>query len=597
MINSPLIAGNDLPTFKILVDGSEIRNFYEVLSITVDKEVNAINSAKIVLLDGDTAKETFPASESADFIPGKSLEIQMGYHATDVPVFKGIILSQSIKVRSGTHKLVSQLTLKCVDKAAKLTIARKSAYYANQKDSDIISKIISGAGLSQQVEATTYQHPKVVQYDTTDWDFLMSRAEVNGMVVICNDGKVQVEAPVFSGDPLLAVTYGLDVIDFQAEMDAQAQLSDVTCSAWDAATQNVVSGNSTEPTMNSQGNITGQTLASVLDIGTYQMQTSASEDASVLSTWAKAKLQKSRVSKIKGNVTFPGHSSPQLGKLIKLNGFGTRMNGNAYISRVVHTFEAGSWTTSVGFGLSSRWFAEEKQILSPPAMGLLPGIQGLQIGTVKQIDQDPEGAYRVLVNIPMISTAGDGVWARLLHEYASADIGTFFLPEVADEVILGFLNEDPRFPIILGAVYSKKIKPPYTPEAANNTKAIVTKSKLKLVFDEEKKSITLETPAGNKLIISDDEKSITLTDQNKNKIEMSSNGIVLDSPKDIKITAKGAFSVDAMGVTINSKADVTIEGNNVSAKAKMAFTAQGTSQAALKASGQVEVKGAMVMIN
>ena len=78
---------------------------------------------------------------------------------------------------------------------------------------------------------------------------------------------------------------------------------------------------------------------------------------------------------------------------------------------------------------------------------------------------------------------------------------------------------------------------------------------------------------------------------------LSEAGISLDSPKDIKVTSKGKFVVDAMGISLTAKQDESIEGLNVNAKAKMAFAAQGTSQASLKASGQVEVKGAMVMIN
>lgn len=597
MIKSPLTADSDLPTYKVLIDGQAMLDTYEVLSIEVEKEINTINTAKIVLIDGSAADETFAASESGDFVPGKKIEIQMGYHATDVPVFKGIIVGQQVKVKSTANRLASQLTVKCSDEALKLTVNRKSAYYKDKKDSDVITAVLAAAGVAKTVEASTYQHKKIVQFDSTDWDFIVSRAEVNGFVVICNDGKVEIGAPKVSETAVLGLTYGVDVIDFQGEMDATQQLDSVSCSSWDGTQQAASSGVSVEPSVNAQGNITGKTLSSVLATGAYSMSTTTPEEAAMLKVWANAKLLKSRLSKIRGTVSFPGNATPALGKLIQLNGFGARMNGDAYISKVFHRLEAGAWTTQVGFGLPHKWFAETKQILSPPAMGVLPGIQGLQIGTVKQIDQDPDGEYRILVNVPVIAAAGDGVWARLTHEYASSDIGTFFLPEVGDEVVLGFLSDDPRYPIILGSLFGKKIKPPYTPEAKNNTKAIVTKSKLKLIFDEEKKVITLETPAGNKLVISDDAKSITLTDQNSNKIELSASGIVLDSPKDIKITAKGAFSVDAMGITLNSKADATIEGNNVNAKAKMAFAAQGTSQASLKASGQVEVKGAIVMIN
>jgi len=597
MSNSPLTSECDLPTFKILINGQPMKDFYQVVSIRVEKEINTISTAQIVLMDGDTSTENFSISESADFVPGAKIEIQLGYHATDVPVYKGIIMAQQIKVKSSTSRLLSQLTVKCSDEALKLTIVKNNVTYKDKKDSDVITSIIAQAGLTKTVDATDYQHKKMVQYDCTDWDFILSRAEINGFILLCSDGELKIGKPELSGSAVLSLTYGKDVIDFNAELDAQHQIESVSCKSWDNSQQKSASGVSVEPTVNAQGNITGKTLSDVLSVGAYNMHTTVPEEEAVLKSWANAKLQKSRLAKIRGTVSFPGSSEVLPGKIIELNGFGQRMNGNAYISKVEHVFESGSWTTKVGFGLHPKWFSETKQLVSPPAMGLLPGIQGLQIGVVKQLDQDPDGEYRILVTVPMIEEAGDGIWARLTHEYASTEIGTFFLPEIGDEVVLGFLNDDPRYPVIMGMLYSKKIKPPYTPAAENYTKAIITKSKLKLIFDEEKKIITLETPGANKIIISDDGKSITLQDQNSNKVVLSADGISLDSPKDITVSAKGKFSVDAMGITLNSKADVSIEGNNINAKAKMAFAAQGSAQASLKASGQVEVKGAMVMIN
>jgi len=100
---------------------------------------------------------------------------------------------------------------------------------------------------------------------------------------------------------------------------------------------------------------------------------------------------------------------------------------------------------------------------------------------------------------------------------------------------VGFLNNDPRFAIILGSVYSSKIKPPYPPDKDNSIKAIVTKNDLKLEFNDKEKIITIETPGGNKAILSDQEKSITLEDLSENKISMTKNGITIESPKEIKI--------------------------------------------------------------
>src|SRR4051812_26941895 len=89
---------------------------------------------------------------------------------------------------------------------------------------------------------------------------------------------------------------------------------------------------------------------------------------------------------------------------------------------------------------------------SPPASGVNPGVSGLIVGTVKQIDQDPQGQNRVLVVAPLIDPQGDGVWARLANAYASNNAGISFMPEVGDDVVLGFLNDDPRLPIVLGSL-------------------------------------------------------------------------------------------------------------------------------------------------
>ena len=165
-------------------------------------------------------------------------------------------------------------------------------------------------------------------------------------------------------------------------------------------------------------------------------------------------------------------------------------------------------------------------------------------------------------------------------------------------MVIGYLNNDPSNPVVLGSLYSSQLAPPYELTADNVTKAIVTRSDLKIEFDDEKKVITLITPGKNKLILSDDEKSILLQDQNGNKLELNENGILLDSPKDISITAKGKISVEAVGeIGISSKADISVEGLNVNHSANVGFVAKGSASAELSASGQTTVKGAMVMIN
>ncbi len=106
------------------------------------------------------------------------------------------------------------------------------------------------------------------------------------------------------------------------------------------------------------------------------------------------------------------------------------------------------------------------------------------------------------------------------------------------------------------------------------------------------------TPGENTIVISDEDKSILLRDQHGNTVTLNSSGILLDSPKDIAMTAKGKIKIEAVGeVDISSKADVKVGGLNITNSANVGFVAKGNASAELSASGTTTVKGAMVMIN
>jgi len=237
-------------------------------------------------------------------------------------------------------------------------------------------------------------------------------------------------------------------------------------------------------------------------------------------------------------------------------------------------------------------------VMAPPNGGLLPGVGGLQIGVVLKLDGDPEGQNRIQVSRPTWQAATEGAWARLMQFHASSGFGSFFVPEVGDEVVLGHFNDDPGHPVILGSLYSSSRKPPYALAAENDTKAVVTRCQHKIEFNEKDKIITVTTPASNQLVFSDKDKSILLKDQNGNSIKLDSGGITLDSPKDIKLSAKGGITLDAVNaIQATSKADVKLAGLNISAEAQVGATVKGSATAELSASGQTTVKGAMVMIN
>lgn len=599
MSNSNEISSGGIVTFTVNIDGKTIQDELSVLSIHIEKKTNRIAIAKIVILDGEANTETFEASSSSTFLPGTAISIEAGYDSKNEIVFEGIIISQTLRIDSIVG---SALELECRDAAVKMIVGRKSLTYANKKDSDIISSIIGNySGLTSDVTATTTVWPEQVQYYVTDWDYILALAESNGLIVNTINGKISVNAPDRNTSSVLTVTYGDTLLEFNAKLNSSTQLGNVTSNSWDFKNQAITSSHAT-PNTSGSGNLSTKKLSEVIGLSSFQQQTSAPLESADLNNWSKAQIIKSEYSKIIGEAKFQGTNLIDPGKYMTFQGLGDRFNGDYLISGVVHDLSQGNWISEVSLGLSPFWFTEQPDVMSPPASGLLPGARGLFNGTVKKMFDDPDSQYRILVDIPLFDTNGAGIWARLSNFYSTSGAGAFFLPEVGDEVILGFLNEDPRFPVILGSVYSNTSIKPFAglePNEKNTIKAIVSKSGISIEFDDENKIWTVATPNKNTIIISDKDKQITIKDENQNSIVMSNSGIDISSQKNINISAQQKVTIKGtQGIDIESSGgDVASKGLNIKENAEMQFSAQGGQMAQVTGGMELTLKGAMVMIN
>ncbi|MFM9969262.1 MAG: type VI secretion system tip protein VgrG [Burkholderiales bacterium] len=596
MAASPRDQADGVFRLSVKSGGQALAETIEFVSVSVNRTVNAIPYARLVILDGDMPGQTFPLSEKDAFKPGAVINISAGYGDQESTIFEGIVVRHGIKITGAND---ARLVIECRDKAVAMTVGRKNVNYVDKKDSDILQAVVgSYSSLTSDIGATTLKHKELVQYYCTDWDFALARAEANGFLVIVEDGKFIAKPPQVNAAAELKVAYGADLIELHGDIDARTQYSKVKASAWDQKTQAVIESTSSPQTLNEQGNLASGTLAQVIGLSEFRLQTPVPLVQDALATWAKAQQIKSALARVRGRMKFQGSALAKAGSLIELAGVGARFNGKVFVSAVHHDIADGDWITEVEFGLAPDWMMARGDVMAPDASGLLPGVRGLQVGVVTKLDADPEGESRVQVRVPVMQAEKDTVWARLVNFYGSSGFGAYFIPEIGDEVLLGYLNGDPSHPVILGSLYSSKRAPPYPLSAENNTKAIVTRSKTKIEINDDKKIITIQTPANNKVVISDDGKSILLQDQTNNKVELNSGGITLDSPKDIKITAKGAITLDAVGaISVTSKADVKSSGLNVNCDAQVGFAAKGAASAEISASGTTTVKGAMVMIN
>lgn len=597
MADSPNSNMGRLVTFAVYSNGKKVSDTYLFRSIEVHREINRIGHALLKVVAGDMPHANVPESESEDFKPGQQIKIELGYETNNKQVFEGIVVSQKIVI-PGNDNSSPVLVVECRDEAIKATVARKNRVFEDKKDSQAVVAALGDCGLSVSMDDTKIVHTKLVQYYCTDWDFALSRADVYGMLVTTDGAKVTIGKPKVSSAPVLTVKYGTDLLSFDGEVYAEDQFTTVESVGWDPVTQKVVSASSSPASLNDQGNLTPGNLSLAAGMDIVTLQTDALADEAVLKEWADSTLLKTGLSRFRGSFSFCGNAVAVPGCIIELQGLGARFNGNAFAGAVTHRVAGGAWTTEVEMGISPMNITRQTDVVAPLASGLYPGIEGLHVGVIEALAGDPDSGNRIKVQIPLLNTKPDTVWARLSQFAASNGVGSFFIPSVGDEVVLGFLNNDPNHAVILGCLYSAKNVPPYEITDDNYKRAFISPEKLKIELDDEKKVITIITPGKNSIVIDDDRKNITLKDQNKNEIVMRESGVQITSDKDIVLKAKGNISLDAKGqVAVKAAQNTTLEGMNVIAKAQTSLKMTGSASAELSASGQTTVKGAMVMIN
>lgn len=577
---------NDVATYDILIDGNALDPSFQLLSLSVAKESNRMPVAKMIFRDGEAAEKTFTLSNNAAFVPGKKITINIGRDTTNKQVFKGMIITHAIKVKTSGS---SELHIECRDEAVSMSVGRHSKYYTQLTDADLFNQLINKYGLKANAEATALLHKEIVQHHITDWDFLLLRAEANGMLVNVNDGLINIAKPVTTADPVLEVTFGASIIEFEAEMDARNQYNSVNTVSWDYKNQQLFTADSSSTNLTEPGNIAGSQLAQATQTA-YEMHSSGYLEEQELQAWADGAFMRSRLSKIRGRAKVEGFNGIQPGDMLKLTGVGDRFNGNAYVTGVRHDIGQGLWETQVQFGLHPQYHVQlHNDIADVPNAGVAGPISGLQIGKVVQLESDPDGEGRILVKVPTIDKDAQGIWTRIATLDAGADRGSFFMPEVNDEVIVGFINDDPRHAVLLGMLHSSAKPAPLTAQSANDKKGITTRSKLHLSFDDGTKTITIDTPAGNSIILDEAGTKIEITDQNGNKVTMDSAGVKVQSPLAIEIKA-------GTNLTLSAAASLSISAASVSIKADTDVSVQGAI-AKLSSQGITEVTGSIVKIN
>ena len=544
-------------TITILNDGQKVDDSYILNSLDIQHEVNKIPYARLSFVDGNPSKQSFDLSNSPSFVPGQEIEIKVRYEAdarTETSLFKGLIVKHIVE--AGIN--ASMLNIELKDTALKMTTIRKNRVFRDQEEEAVFRELIESNGLKVDKMAPAKAiHQELIQYYCSDWDFLLGRADLYGWWVNVWQGSISLINPadINTSNSDHRFSYGLDnIFDLHLEINAESQIGQVNSFGWDLPNQATTQATQGASFNTGIGDLKAEDLAVIVNADNYQLQSLVSLVPEELQIWSDSKIRKTRLAMIRGRFTVRGIPKIQLMEVMEIAGISTRFNGKAIISGIRHRISEEGWFTDVQFGLQPDRYIDQFPPEEKLASGLIPPVQGLQIGIIDAFEADPDEQLRVKVKLPALGEEAGAVWARLASPDAGNQRGFFFRPETGDEVIVGFLNNDPRQAIILGGLFSQAIPPPIESDQVDETnplKGIFSREGLQLKIDDENQVLQILTSADQAITLNQSEEFIEMQDVHGNKIKMDKDGIQIISSKDVVIEA--ANNVEIKGKKVDVK--------------------------------------------
>ncbi|WP_083615312.1 phage baseplate assembly protein V [Paraburkholderia sp. SOS3] len=459
----------------------------------VQHKVNAIPTARIVLsVEGDALEDLITFQEEIAFCSaGQKVEVLL--HEPDDRghlIFRGVIVRQELSMTRARTELVLHLR----HDLQKLQNTHRSQLFENMTDAVIATNLLVAQGIALlHVEGMSVEHDQLVQFRCSDWHFMRHRLGVNGVWAFPNPEGVEIAPPRLAPQPARTLRQrasvpGQDTLIEEGAwtFSEQFQPSVLTASSWNdhAQINDTVTGVATQLGSGAFNCAHGHEINDVPWSFNYSTPLRLDETTAL----AKGLLMNFQSSRASGEFLIDGSAHYALGQTLGIEGFGRAFDGGAIITGIRHRIAKGEgWRTLLTLGYDD--------VLREPMS--MPRACGLHIGVVCAFKEDPDGMHRLQVRLPVLGESSNAVWARLAKPYASATSGFCFYPEVGDEVVVGFFDEDPSYPVILGSMHNPLNPAPIEPDAGNFVKALVVShegQQYQLRFDTQGQAVSLSSP-------------------------------------------------------------------------------------------------------
>ncbi len=573
--------GSDTPD-EIARDLQEVR---------VESSLHLPDVATIVLHD-----PSLQWVDDARLEPGKPVQILARFANRERKVFDGEIVEIEPEYLSETMNL----SIRAFDRLHRLSRGRHARSFLNVNDADIVEKIASEVGLQGEVGSTPEVFEYVFQENETNLEFLQKRANTLGFLLYVTEKTLHCKPGRTAGETA-KLKWHETLTEFRPRLTSLEQPSEFTVRGWDPKSKKSVIGTK------KQGE-TRLKIGETRDGGALAQQAFSLEapwlvadqpvrKQSMAEKMAQAVADSFSDRYVVADGACLGNPDVVAGASVKLEAVGKRFEGTYFVTGAVHHFSLNQGYTTQ-FSVSGRRPSSLLGLLRPEAESL--PTRGLVVGVVTNND-DPDGWGRVKLNYPWLADDHESDWARVACIGAGPDRGVQFIPEVNDEVLVGFELGDIHHPYVLGGLWNGKDMPSkksteVVKRGKVNERIIRSRLGHLIVMNDsdDKPSVTVETKAGHLILLDDTPGSEKIqikdkTGSNTMTIDSVTNGMTVEITGDIKISSKANISIEAT-------ANLEMKG--------MMVTAEGQAQATVKApqvdvSGQamVNVQGALVKIN
>lgn len=645
----------DAESVKIYVNGSQLTDIANnLVEVVVDTNTYLPTMFTITLDDEITSSGFKYADSDTPFKLGAKVKIE--FVNGEIPDTSAVITSAVVIGEITAIEPIfneqnnAALRIRGFDYLHRLTQGKKTATFGDANpasqslaESDIVSKIISTAGLTPQVDTINVKYSYVMQYNQTDLEFLWSRARLYGYQIYAIDKTVYFKpADSHRGTETAAeLKWGVNLSRFEPRVTLIGALTKAIARGWDPGTKTAIVGenssdtSATIPAIGFGKKGSSESKTAVSNAGTDTMLDLPLITAIQATTIAKAQFAEAESEFIKADgVCRIGDPRLVAGRKVKISGVGTRFSGDYYISEARHVWHQGHYT--VFFSVNGRNpYTVADLLRTDQAPEGFQKIYGVVIGMVTNVS-DPENLGRVQVKFPWMPAINGAElssnWARIATPMGGSLRGFYYLPEINDEVLVAFEHGDIDFPYIVGHLWNKKDKPPVGTadiiggDKLINQRIICSRSGHLIILDDtadKEQIIVMDKSKKNSIVI--DTKNNTITVKSEAIILLESNDtLTIKSKGDMVIDAGGKLTIKAASdmliqsaqgkITAKSMGDMALESSPGKASFKgtggmtiestastavkgLSVEVNGTGSAALKSTGVTQVKGSLVQIN